>query len=273
MSEISRRRVLQAGAAIMVSSGLGCTAESRNPLGIQLYTLRDEMAKSVSATFQRLAQIGYSELEFAGYFDHDAKETRKLLDDNGLTAPSSHVPLERMQSAPEKTIEIARTVGHQYLVVPWLAEELRQSIDQYRQTAETLNRIGEKCKAAGLTFAYHNHAFEFDVIGGQIPYDVLLSETDPNLVAMEMDVYWVTKAGQSPSQYINDWPGRFPLWHIKDISSDGTMVDVGDGVIDFAALFEHRERSGLQHGFVEHDRPEDAFRTAERSYGHLANKW
>ena len=111
------------------------------------------------------------------------------------------------------------------------------------------------------------------MIDGEVPYDVLLNETDPDLVAMEMDVYWVTKAGRSPIHYINEWPGRFPLWHIKDISSDGMMVDVGDGIIDFSALFEHRDRAGLRHGFVEHDRPEDAFRTTERSFDFLADKW
>jgi len=273
MSAISRRSVLQAGAAIMASPGFGFADESRKALGIQLYTLRDEMARSVFDTFQELARIGYSEVEFAGYFDHDAKAVRGLLDEHGLRAPSSHVPLELMQSQPDKTIDFAIAVGHRYLVVPWLAEDLRQSIDQYRQTAATLNKIGEKCRAAGLMFAYHNHDFEFDVIDGEVPYDVLLNETDPDLVAMEMDVFWVSKAGQSPIQYINDWPGRFPLWHIKDISSEGTMVDVGDGVIDFRSLFEHRETAGLQHGFVEHDRPEDAFHTAERSYGYLADKW
>ena len=273
MSAITRRRVLQAGAAIMASPGFGCAAESRKPLGIQLYTLRDEMAKSVSGTFQQLARIGYSELEFAGYFDHDAKEIRGLLDENALTAPSSHVPLELMQSELEKTIEFASVVGHRYLVVPWLAEELRQSIDQYRRLAATLNSIGEKCKAAGLNLAYHNHDFEFDMTDGEIPYDVLLSETDPDLVAMEMDIFWVTKAGQSPIQYMGDWPGRFPLCHIKDMSSDGSMVDVGDGEIDFPALFKYRDSGEFQHGFVEHDHPEDAFQTAKRGFEFLADKW
>ncbi len=273
MRAISRRHILQAGAATMAYSSLVWAVENRKPLGIQLYTLRDEMAKSVSGTFQQLARIGYSELEFAGYFDHDAKQIRGLLDENGLTAPSSHVPLQLMQSEPDKTIEFAVAVGHRYLVVPSLPQELRQSIDQYRQTAETFNYLGEQCKAAGLKFAYHNHAFEFDAIDGEIPYDVLLSETDPDLVAMEMDVYWVAKAGRSPVHYIDEWPGRFPLWHIKDMLSDGSMVDVGDGEIDFPALFEHRDRAGLRHGFVEHDHPEDALQTAERSFDFLADKW
>ena len=257
----------------MTCPGIGCAGESRKPLGIQLYTLRDEMVRSVPATFQQLARIGYGEVEFAGYFDYDAKAIRGLLDEHGLTAPSSHVPLELLQPEPEEAIEFAAAVGHRYIVVPWLAEEQRQTIDQYRRTAETFNSIGEKCKAAGLQFGYHNHDFEFDVTDGEIPYDVLLSETDPGLVAMEMDIFWLTKAGHSPLQYINEWPGRFPLWHIKDMLSDGTMADVGDGEIDFPALFEQRDKAGLRHGFVEHDQPEDAFRTARRSFEFLADKW
>ena len=273
MSAISRRTFLQAGVAAMTCPGIGCAGESRKPLGIQLYTLRDEMAKNVPATFQKLARIGYSEVEFAGYFDYDADSIRGLLDEYGLAAPSSHVPLQLLQSEPEKTIEFASAVGHRYIVVPWLAEELRQSIDRYRRTAETLNSLGEKCKAAGIEFAYHNHDFEFDEIDGQVPYDILLNEADPELVKMEMDVYWVSKAGKSPLHYISEWPGRFPLWHIKDMSSDGSMVDVGDGEIDFPALFEQRDKAGLRHGFVEHDRPDDAFQTAERSFKYLSGKW
>jgi sugar phosphate isomerase/epimerase len=271
MNAISRRLFLQAGVATMTFPS--CAVAKTKPLGIQLYTLRDEMAKSVPDTFRRLAQIGYREVEFAGYFDHDAKDLLRLLDENGLAAPASHVSLPLMQSDAEKSIEFASALGHRYIVIPWLAEEHRQSIENYRQIAETFNSIGEQCKAAGLQFAYHNHDFEFDVTDGQIPYDVLLSETDPELVKMEMDVFWVTKAGQSPLQYIDEWPGRFPLWHIKDMSSDGSMVDVGDGEIDFPALFEQRDRAGLRHGFVEHDRPEDALRTAERGFKFLSDKW
>jgi len=273
MNAISRRYFLQAGVAVMACPGLGCAGESRNPLGIQLYTLREAMSENVPHTFRQLAHIGYREVEFAGYFDHDAEELRRLLDEHDLTAPSSHVPLELMQSEPEKTLEFAVALGHRYLVVPWLPEEQRQSIDQYRRTAETFNRLGEQCKAAGLQFAYHNHAFEFDVIDGQVPYDVLLNETDPELVGMEMDVYWVSKAGRSPVRYLTEWPGRFPLWHLKDMLSDGSMVDVGDGEIDFPALLELRDKAGLRHGFVEHDHPEKAFRSAERSFEFLADMW
>jgi len=270
---ISRRCFLQAGVAAMAFPSLGCTGEKQEPLGIQLYTLRDEMAESVSGTLSHLAQIGYKEVEFAGYFDHDAKQMRRLLDENGLAAPSSHVSLQVLQSELEQTIEFAADIGHRYLVVPWLAEEQRQSIDQYRQTAETFNRLGEKCRAAGLQFAYHNHAFEFDMIDGQVPYDILLEETDPELVGMEMDVYWVSKAGHSPTRYLTDWPGRFPLCHIKDMLSDGSMVDVGDGEIDFPALFKFRDKGEFRHGFVEHDHPEDALQSARRSFEFLVDKW
>lgn len=257
----------------MAFPSLGCAGEKQKPLGIQLYTLREEMAESVSGTLSRLAQIGYKEAEFAGYFDHDAKQMRRLLDEYGLTAPSSHVSLQVLQSEPEQSIEFAVAMGHRYLVVPSLPEEQRQSIDQYRRTAETFNLLGEQCKAAGLQFAYHNHAFEFDVIDGQVPYDVLLDETDPELVGMEMDIYWVRKGGQSPLRYLSEWSGRFPLCHIKDMSSDGSMVDVGDGEIDFPALFKFRDKGELVHGFVEHDRPENAVRSAERSFEFLVDKW
>jgi len=273
MSAISRRHFLQAGVAAMAIPSLGCAGEKQIPLGIQLYTLRDEMARSVPGTFEQLARIGYGEVEFAGYFDHGAKEMRALLDEYGLAAPASHVSLEVMQSEPDKTIEFAVEAGHQYLVVPWIEEELRQSIDQYRQTAEVFNGLGEKCKAAGLQFAYHNHAFEFDLTDGQVPYDVLLNETDPQLVGMEMDIFWVKKGGQSPIRYLTEWPGRFPLCHIKDMSSDGSMVNVGDGEIDFPFLFKYRDKGAFRHGFVEHDQPEDAVRSAERSFEFLVDKW
>ena len=273
MNAISRRRFLQAGIAAMTFPGLGYAGANRKPLGIQLYTLREEMAESVPDTFSRLAEIGYKEVEFAGYFDYAAEALRRLLDEHGLTAPAAHVPLELLQSELEETLEFAVALGHRYLVVPWLPEEQRQSIDQYRQTAETLNRLGEQCNSAGLQFAYHNHAFEFDVIGGRVPYDILLGETDPELVEMEMDIFWVSKAGHSPLRYLTEWPGRFPLWHLKDMLSDGSMADVGDGEIDFPALLEHRDKAELRHGFVENDRPENAFRSAERSFEYLADKW
>lgn len=273
MSTISRRRFLQGTVAALACPGIGCAGEHRKPLGIQLYTLREDMARSVPETFGQLARIGYREVEFAGYFDHDAKAMCGLLAEHGLAAPASHVSLRQMRSDPNKTIEFAAGVGHRYLVVPSLPEEQRQSIDHYRQIAETFNSLGEQCRAAGLQFAYHNHAFEFEVIDGQVPYDVLLAETDPELVGMEMDVFWVKKGGHSPLRYIEEWPGRFPLWHIKDMASDGSMVDVGDGEIDYPALFEVRDKAGLRHGFVEHDRPENAAQSAERSFEYLADKW
>jgi sugar phosphate isomerase/epimerase len=273
MSKISRRYFLQAGLAAMAFPGPGLAGDGRRPLGIQLYTVRAEMSRSVPNTLRKLAQFGYREVEFAGYFDLGAEALRELLGEYGLAAPSTHVSYSLMQSSLEKTIEFASALGHQYLVVPSLPKAQRQSLDDYHRTAEAFNGWGAKCKAAGLQFAYHNHAFEFDVIDGQVPYDVLLNETDTELVQMEMDIYWVVKAGRSPLQYIKQWPGRFPLWHLKDISADGSMVDVGAGEIDFPALFEYSQKAGLRHGFVEHDRPTDAFRAARNSFQFLDGKW
>lgn len=275
MRIISRRQILQAGAATMALSGLGFAGENRKALGIQLYTLRDEMAKSVSGTLQHLAQIGYSEVEFAGYFDHDAKQIHGLLDEKGLTAPSSHVPLSLMQSEAEKTIEFAVAVGHLYLVVPWLPEEQRQSIDQYRRLAATLNSIGEQCKAAGIKFAYHNHDFEFIEIDGQIPFDLLLKETDENLVQIELDLYWINKAGKDPIEYFKNFPGRFPLWHVKDMDNteEKFFTEVGNGVIDWKKIFKNKDLSGMKYLFVEQDRFKNnrPFESVEISYKYLKN--
>jgi len=270
---ISRRRFLQAGAAAMAVLGTVLAAVGRKPLGIQLYTLREEMARSVPDTLHQVAQIGYREVEFAGYFDMSARTLRRLLHDNGLKAPAGHVPYSLMQSSADETIEFAFALGHRYLVIPSLPKALRQSLDQYRSIAETFDEWGRKCKAAGLQFAYHNHAFEFEPINGEVPYDILLAETNPELVHMEMDIYWVAKGGRSPAQYIKEWPGRFPLWHLKDIAQDGSMVDLGDGEIDFLDLLVLRDKAGLRHGFVEHDRPADSFGSARRSFQFLADKW
>lgn len=278
MNSMSRRGFLHSGVAAMLAgtcSGMfaGCSRSTRRPLGIQLYTLREAMAEDVPGVLGALATIGYREVEFAGYFDHAAKAVRAMLDENGLSSPAAHIRYEAMQSDLDRTIEFAHTMGHEYLVIPYLQEEQRQTIDNYLQHAENFNVWGERCKSAGIRLAYHNHDFEFVPIDGRIPYDLLLQETDAELLAMEMDIYWISKAGAAPLEYFAQHPGRFPLWHIKDMSADGAIVDVGDGEIDFPTLFAEAELAGLRHGFVEHDRPDDAFSSAERSFQFLSDKW
>lgn len=147
--------------------------------------------------------------------------------------------------------------------------ERRESLDDYREVAEQFNEMGEACRDAGLQFGYHNHDFEFETMEGTTPMDIILEETDPELVVIEMDIYWWIDGGADPLAYIERYPGRFPLCHVKDRTADGEMVDVGDGAIDFAAIFERSDEAGLEHYFVEHDEPEDPMETVQRSYEYL----
>ena len=166
------------------------------PIGVQLYTVRDEMQKDVAATLARVARIGYKEVEFAGYFNHSPAEIRSMLDANGLTAPSSHIPLQMMQADPAGVAATAKVIGHEYVVVPYLEANMR---NDWHGLAKTLNQIGGEMSKQGLKLGYHNHNFEFAPNGSEpLPYQILVDETDPALVKLEMDLYWATMAGQDP---------------------------------------------------------------------------
>ncbi len=273
-----RREFLTAMGAVgltgagFLSSGYADAGAARrlDRIGVQLYTVRGAMEENVERTLERVAAIGYTELEFAGYFDLSPQQIRTALDENGLSAPAAHVPLEMLEDQWDSVVDLAGTVGHDYLVVPWIEPANRTSLDDYRAMAERFNRVGERAKEAGLAFGYHNHDFEFEPLDGQIPFDVLVEETDPALVAFEMDLFWIIKAGGDPFTYFRDHPGRFPLVHVKDMSGDGEMVEVGAGSIDFASLFVRSDEAGIRHYFVEHDNPVDPFESITASYRHLS---
>jgi sugar phosphate isomerase/epimerase len=194
-----------------------------------------------------------------------------MLDDTGLTSPSAHIALEPMLESGDSLIEAAGIIGHEYIVIPWLNESYRSSIDSYRSVCSQLNELGQKCKASGVKLAYHNHAFEFETVDGQVPFDVMLDECDPDLVNMELDLFWITEGGQDPLAYFAKYPGRFPLCHVKDRMNDGTMVSVGSGAIDFAKTFAMSDTAGLKYFIVEHDNPEDALASVKSSYDYLSS--
>jgi sugar phosphate isomerase/epimerase len=264
---------------------LALGAESRQPrgglpgpslgqldrIGLQLYTVRQAMHDDFEGTLEKVAAIGYREVEFAGYFDRRPSAIRAALDRCGLAAPSAHLPFEVIGSNWSHTLQDAREIGHRYVVVPAIPEE-RRTVDGYRRIAELFNRAGEEANAIGITFAYHNHDFDFARLGGQILYDVLLAETDSKLVAFEMDLYWITKAGQDPLAYFARWPGRFRMVHVKDSTGAPRheMTDVGRGTIDWRRIFARRKQAGIRHFFVEHDEPADAFASIRASYEYLA---
>lgn len=280
---ITRREFLTAVGALAGAAALPQQAACapRRPerrrlerIGIQLYSVRTEMERDMPATLARLAEIGYREVEFAGYFGRSPAQVRALLEANRLAAPSTHVGYDLLRSGWDKALDDALAAGHAFVTVPWLPEEARRTRDDWRRTADAFNRAAERARARGLRFAYHNHDFEFRDVDGDTLFDTLLQHTDPSLVEYEMDVYWTVRAGRDPLAYLRRHPSRFALLHIKDSAGPPahTMVDVGAGTIDFAAILalDARQQSAVRHVFVEHDQPADPLAFAKRSYDHLS---
>ncbi len=243
-------------------------------VGIQLYSVRSEMQRDLPGTLERLAVIGYREVEFAGYFGRSPAEIKRLLEANRLTAPSTHVPFEAVQANIDKVLDDAAAAGHSWITVPWLGDAHRASPDTWRAVADAFNRAGERAKARGLGFAYHNHDFEFVRAGDIVPFDLLIERTDPALVKFQMDIYWTTRAGGDPLAYIRKHPTRFPMFHVKDSSGapNHAQTDVGAGVIDFASIFrlDASQQNVFRHAFIEHDQPADPLAFAKNSFAYLS---
>lgn len=238
-------------------------------IGIQLYTVRDLMDKDFEGTLKDVAAIGYKEVEFAGYYGRSPREVRAQLNRLGLSSPAAHIGVDTLTKDWEKTIENGKVMGHKYLIVAYIDEKQR-TLDDFKRFADLFNKAGETARKADVHLGYHNHDFEFKPTDGQLPYDVLLERTDPKLVKLEMDLFWITNGGQSPFTYFNKYPGRFVAVHVKDRTSDGQMVDVGKGNIDFAKIFAQRDKAGIKYFFVEHDKPEpSALGSVKASYEYL----
>lgn len=258
-------------AANIVASAVPVTPAPRR-IGVQLYTVRAEAARDLAGTLARIAEIGYLDVEFAGYHGKSPMEIRELLARYNLGAPSSHIPVANLRGDWKKALDEAKTIGHEFVTIPWLGDADRGSVDGWKRIAELFNRGGADAKAAGLRFAYHNHDFELRRVGDVVPLDLLLAETDPALVSFQMDIYWVVKAGQDPAAYFARHPGRFSMVHAKDSAGapEHRMVDVGAGTIDFATLLPRAVAAGVKHVFVEHDQPADPMGSITASYRHLA---
>lgn len=231
------------------------------------------MEHDLPATLARIAQIGYRDVEFAGYFGRSPAEIRALLQDNGLSSSSAHVPYDVLRAGWDKALDDAVAIGHEFVTVPWLAPEMRGR-EHWHRLADEFNAGAERAKSRGLRFAYHNHDFDFAPDGNESLLDNLLERTQPDLVAFEMDVYWTVRAGRDPIAYIRRHPSRFVMLHIKDSAGPPKreMVDVGAGTIDFAAILREdaARRSAVKHVFVEHDQPADPLGFARRSYDYLS---
>jgi len=274
-------------AATLLTSRFGWAAAEHkiDKVGVQLYTVRDLMKSDFEGTIAKVAQIGYKEVEFAGYFGRTGKQVREVLDKNGLKAPSTHVQYDELDEKFPSVIETSKEIGLEYIVCPWIPEELRKSPDIWKQASEKFNKCGEQSKSAGMQFGYHNHWFEFLPTNGKLPYDELLALCDAKLVKMELDLCWITVTGTDPVKYFERHPGRFPLVHVKDMKqlpkgAEGPtadpdkemkdMTEVGGGIIPWKELFANSGKAGIQHYFVEHDFPADAFDSISKSYKFLS---
>jgi len=247
-------------------------ARKLDKIGVQLYTVRGEMAKDFEGSLQKVAGIGYKEVEFAGYYNKTPNEVKAILDRHGLSAPAAHAPLTDIQTKLDATIESAKAIGHRFLICPYLDAKDRRTLDDYKRHAETFNRAGEACHKAGIQFGYHNHDFEFEAKDGKLPFDVLLAETDKNLVKMELDLYWISKAGQNPLAYLEKYPDRFALFHVKEMDNTPKqgITEVGRGVIDFKTIFAKAPRGAIKHYFVEQDTtPGSPFDSIKVSFDYL----
>lgn len=271
----SRRRFLRNSiySAAALSTPLSvAVAQSRRVenIGLQLYTLRNEMAQDFEGVLEQLAEMGFKEMQFAGYHGRSPAEVLRILDRLGLTSPAAHVGLNLLREDVEREIDIAGEIGQQYMVVPSLPGDERTLAD-YEKHAEALNDYGRRAKEAGLSIGYHNHSFEFELQGNEIGYDYLLNLTDPDLVTFELDLFWAVNADADPIEIFEQNPGRFAMVHVKDRNAAGEMVDVGRGVIDFAEIFSHSETAGIKHYFIEHDRPSDGINSVAYSFNTVNN--
>jgi sugar phosphate isomerase/epimerase len=261
------------GRAAVAESAAFARRERLQRIGIQLYAVRREMQRDADGTLRRLAEIGYREVEYAGYHGRTPAETRAMLDRHGLTAPSTHVGYDQIAGGWDRALDDALARGHRIVTIPWLPADVRRSAATWRAVADVFNHAADAARARGLTFAYHNHDFEFVPVEGVVPFDLLLAHTDPAIVAFQMDLFWLVKAGADPIAYLRAHPRRFTMLHIKDSGGAPAhaQVDVGAGTIDFAAILrkDADQRGTIRHVFVEHDQPADAMAFAKASYDYL----
>ncbi|MBZ4189241.1 sugar phosphate isomerase/epimerase family protein [Niabella beijingensis] len=227
------------------------------PLGVQLWSVKNDLARDFDETLHQLATTGYTYAETAGY-DPDARTIhgrspelmKQQLDGCGMVPLSAHIPFFSKEEM-EPVLEDVAALGASCLVIPAIPEDLRHSLDHYKRIADDLNIIGERAASLGIRLGYHNHNYEFKMINGLLPYNILLERTDKETVFFEPDLGWMVQAGQAPEALFNTFPGRFLLWHLRDVNAGGAAVNVGEGVVNFHLLHQMKKQAGFLCGIVE----------------------
>ncbi|CAA9449425.1 MAG: Sugar or sugar phosphate isomerase/epimerase/dehydrotase [uncultured Rubrobacteraceae bacterium] len=236
-------------------------------ISLQLYTVREHTATDMPGTLLRLAEIGYTAVETAGFGGLAPRELRRVLDDLGLRASGAHVPLDTWESDPGSVVADMHAIGSSHAVIPMTPPGRRGDEDSVARLAENFNRWGGICRAEGLTFSYHNHDFEFARLGDTTMWEVLVRETDPDLVHLELDLYWIKYGGADPETVLRDVGGRVSLVHLKDMAPDETLSDlpVGEGTMPWTDLLNAAGEVGAEWYVVEQDNPRDAMEDVETS--------
>ena len=291
---LNRRQFIGASGTLMLLGACQKTARSDpmrqiDQIGIQTYTLREALGEDFVGTFQMIKDVGYDyvELNRRDFSERSPAELKQILNDIGLPSPITHADYDSLANDPSRLGDIAGTLGCEHVILPWLSDEQR-GLNAYKAHAEMLNRAGEALQPYGVTVGYHNHQFEFFDLGeGQTGMAILLGETDPNLVAFELDLFWAALAGTDIVALFQDNPGRFKYCHVKDLSGDASayrtsldfpaivaahMANVGEGRLPFEAYFAVSDIAGLEYFVAEHDNPPRPFRQSiETSYTSMRN--
>lgn len=281
----NRRTFIQQAALIgagMLANPADLLSKPRKKVGLQLYTLRNLISKDVRGVIAKIADIGFKEVETygfspaGGFWGLKPKEFKSLMKSHGIKSPSGHYNFEPYLGANnmdslKANIEAAQELDQKYLTVPYLSEPLRKNLDSYKSLAGKLNEAAVQARQAGLQLVYHNHDFEFIRFNGTTGFDILLRETDPQDLKFELDIYWAVKAGKDPVALFEQNPGRYVMWHVKDMDkADKSYTEVGSGSINYSQIFAKYKQSGMKHYFVEQDVIKiDPYESITRSFQHL----
>ena len=243
----------------------------RDQISLQLYTVREETARDMPGTLREISDIGYPAVEFAGYGGLAPRDLKTILDDLGLRTSGVHVPLDSWETNPEKVLAEMETLDCAHAVLPSAPPERRSDEASVARLAEDLNRWGEQCRGQGVAFSYHNHDFEFAPLGNTTMWDVLIRETDPELVGLELDLYWAKYAGTDPENVLRDVADRVSLVHLKDMAPDDIRSDlpVGEGTLPWTTLLEAADAAGVDWFIAEQDNPRDALEDVRMSLKHM----
>lgn len=247
---------------VIVMSACAQEKPVKKEIGLQLWSVRDDMNKDVVSTIQEIGKMGYTFVEAAGYSDGqfygmDPLAFKELLNENGLEFTSSHCGQALPDSASweatmqwwDQCIDAHVAAEVDYLVQPFMDEKGYGSLEDLQRYCDYFNAVGEKCNAKGIRFGYHNHDKEFEEVDGIVRYDYMLQNTDPDKVMFQLDLYWIQIGGKDAISYFNNYPGRFELWHVKDEKELGKS-----GMMDFEPIFNEADKSGMKHFIVEVER-------------------